>query len=229
MPTRPTHISPALFQPPRRCLTQSPICGVCCRKMPPSWGSPRGTQRTAGDGLASGPSGSPGILRMRRCSGKWIPRGAGHPDGKADFWCDPLKASISPPFMRPCCWFSNGVIFKKILTHFCHAGSLLHMAFSSCEWELLSGCGAGASCHDGFSPYGARAVGHAGFNVALCRLSWPVARGIFRDQGPKLCPLHMPRWIPNHWTTREALKWSDFAPQGIFGNVWTQLYCYALD
>ena len=115
------------------------------------------------------------------------------------------------------------------MTHFCRAGSSLHTAFSSCEWELLSGCGAGASCRDGFSPCGALAVGHAGFNVALCRLSCPVARGIFQDQGPKPCPLHTPRWIPNHWTTREALKWSDFTPQRTFGNVWTQLYRYALD
>lgn len=130
MPTRPTHISPALFQPPRRCLTQSRICGVCCRKMPPSWGSPRGMQRTAGEGLACGPSGSPGILRMRRCSRKWIPCGDRHPDGKADFWCDPLEASVSTTFMRPCCWFSNGVIFFffnfdlffnfTILYWFCH-------------------------------------------------------------------------------------------------------------
>lgn len=37
MPTKHSHISTALFQPPHRCLTQSPICWVCCHKtLPPS-------------------------------------------------------------------------------------------------------------------------------------------------------------------------------------------------
>ena len=72
-------------------------------------------------------------------------------------------------------------------------------AFSSCgEWELLSSCGAGASCCHGFSRCGARAVGHAGFSIVVGRFSCPVACGIFQDQGPKPCP---PAWQGGFLTT----------------------------
>ena len=40
--------------------------------------------------------------------------------------------------------------------------------------------------------------------VMAHRLSCPLARGIFPDQGSNPCP-RIRRWILNHWTTREVL------------------------
>lgn len=55
MPTKHTHRSQALFQLPCRCLTQSPICGVCCCKTPSLLGSQRGIERTTWESCSFSP------------------------------------------------------------------------------------------------------------------------------------------------------------------------------
>ena len=61
------------------------------------------------------------------------------------------------------------MIFKITLFYLfifgCAGFSLLCGLFSNCgEWGLLSSCGAEASYCDGFSCWGAQALGHTGFS-----------------------------------------------------------------
>ena len=55
------------------------------------------------------------------------------------------------------------------------------------KWGLLSRCGAWASHCNGFSRFGARALGRAGSGVVALGLSCP---SIFTEQRLNLCPLH---------------------------------------
>ena len=62
-------------------------------------------------------------------------------------------------------------------------------AFSGCdERGLLPSCGEQASPCSGCFCCGAQALGRTGFRSCVHGLMCPTARGIFLDQGSKLCP-----------------------------------------
>ena len=85
--------------------------------------------------------------------------------------------------------------------------------FSRCrELGLHSSCRAQASHCGGFSCCGTQAVEHTGFSSCCMRAQWLWLMGLVvpqlvgsswtRDRTGVPC---IARWIPNHWTTREAL------------------------
>ena len=70
-------------------------------------------------------------------------------------------------------------------------GLLLCGVFSSCSVQAFHG--------SGFSSSGAQALGHVASVIVAHALSCPAARGIFPNQGSKLCLLH--------WQA-DSLPWS---------------------
>ena len=96
---------------------------------------------------------------------------------------------------------------------------MLHGLSSSCgKWELFSSCGEQAShcsrffaCGSmgsrvrGLSSCGSQTLEHR-LNRWYMGFSYSGACGIFPDQGSNPCLLHIGRWFPCHWATRETLS-----------------------
>ena len=96
-----------------------------------------------------------------------------------------FKSLPSLLFFCPCAPF-----FFFFFAFGCSESSLLHLGFLQL-WRagFTLGCSAGASHCRGFSLWNT-ASRCSGSVVVVCGLDWPVARGIFPDQGSNLCPLH---------------------------------------